>query len=111
MEGARRMKTIFEPEDLAPFREMFREIVKEEMKAVLSGKGTQEDQIMDVSGLCKYLSVTPKWIHERTHLKEIPFCKLSNKQLRFRKRAIDKWLESLSTPAIGQYAGKLRAIR
>lgn len=101
----------FEPEDLAPFREMFREIVKDELKAVLSRKGTQEDEIMDVPGLCKYLSVTAKWIHERTHLKEIPYYKGSNKMLRFRKREIDKWLESVRTPAIGQYTGKLKAIK
>jgi excisionase family DNA binding protein len=105
------MKAQFEPEDLVPLREMFREIVREELKTVLSSKNYHEDQIMDVTGLCKYLSVTPKWIHERTHLKEIPYYKLSNKQLRFRKKDIDKWLETLRTPAINDFKGKLRAIK
>ncbi len=48
-----------------------------------------EDTLLDVPGLCKYLNVTPKWIHERTHLKEIPYYKLSNKHLRFRKKDIE----------------------
>ena len=71
----------------------------------------KDDTIFDVSGLCNYLNVTPKWIHERTHLKEIPYIKLSNKQLRFKKRDIDKWLESLKTPAVNEYKGKLKAIK
>lgn len=70
----------------------------------------QEDTILDVPGLCEYLHVTPKWIHERTHLKEIPHYKLSNKQLRFRKKKIDKWLESVETPALSQYTGRLKAV-
>jgi len=63
----------------------------------------QQDIIFDVPGLCEYLHVTAKWVHERTHLKEIPYYKLSNKQLRFRKKDIDKWLESLKAPAVNEY--------
>jgi predicted DNA-binding transcriptional regulator AlpA len=69
---------------------------------------TEEDDIMDMKGLCAYLKVTPKWVHERTRLHEIPFYKLSNKQLRFRKRDIDKWLDSLKTPAITSLSSKVR---
>ena len=74
-------------------------------------KNSVDDSIFDVPGLCEYLHVTPKWIHSRSHLKEIPYYKLSNKQLRFRKRDIDKWLDSLKTPAINEYRGKLNAVR
>ena len=69
------------------------------------------DGILDMDGLCSYLKVTPKWVHERTHLKEIPFYKLSNKQLRFRKRDIDKWLESLKTPVLNHFTGKMKLPR
>ena len=69
------------------------------------------DGILDMEGLCSYLKVTPKWVHERTHLKEIPFYKLSNKQLRFRKRDIDKWLDSLKTPALNHFTGKMKLLR
>ena len=68
-----------------------------------------DDTILDVSELCKYLHVTPKWIRERTHLKEIPYYKLSNKQLRFRKKDIDKWLDSLNTPFLSEYVGCSKA--
>jgi hypothetical protein len=43
-------------------------------------------------------------------LKEIPFYKLSNKQLRFRKRDIDKWLDSLKTPALNRFTGKMKLL-
>lgn len=82
--------------------------VMEGLKPFLSGKRETraDDIILDVPGLCEYLHVTPKWTHEKTHLKEIPYIKLSNKQLRFRKKDIDKWLESLKTPAISEYRGR-----
>jgi excisionase family DNA binding protein len=69
------------------------------------------DNIMDVKGLCNYLKVTPKWVHERTHLKEIPHYKLSSKQLRFRKRDIDKWLDSMKISAINSLSSKVRLIK
>jgi excisionase family DNA binding protein len=69
------------------------------------------DGILDMEGLCSYLKVTSKWVHERTHLKEIPFIKLSNKQLRFRKRDIDKWLESLRTPAINPLSSRMKLMK
>lgn len=70
----------------------------------------QEDTILDVPGLCEYLHVTPKWVHERTHLKEIPYYKLSNKQIRFNKKDINKWLESCKTASINDFHGKLKRI-
>jgi predicted DNA-binding transcriptional regulator AlpA len=71
----------------------------------------QQDNILDVPRLCEYLHVTSHWVHERTHLKEIPYYKLSNKQLRFRKKKIDKWLDSLETPAINDVRGKIRLVK
>jgi excisionase family DNA binding protein len=102
-----------EPEDLQLFKDILREVVREELKSYPSGMGRDRsaDTVLDVAGVCEYLKVTPKWIHERTHLKEIPFYKLSNKQLRFRKRDIDKWLESLKTPAINQFSGKMKILK
>lgn len=102
------MKTSLEFEDI----QAMAAAVMEQLKPLISGYGKNEDDvILDVPGLAAYLHVTPKWIHERTHLKNIPFYKLSNKQLRFRKKDIDKWLDSLKTPAINQFTGKLRAIK
>lgn len=102
------MKSELEQQDIQAIAEK----VVELLKPYLSQKADrQEDTILDVPGLCKYLHVTPKWIHERTHLKEIPYIKLSNKQLRFRKKKIDKWLETLEIPAINEFGTRLKAVK
>jgi len=76
---------------------------------LLSGMDKQgEDEILDVSSLAAYLKVSTKWIYERTHLKEIPHIKAGG-QLRFRKKIIDKWLDSFKIPAVNQATG-LKAI-
>lgn len=103
------MKTTLETTDIEQIAEKVVELIKPMLSRQQDTR--QEDTIYDVKGLCEYLKVTPKWIHERTHLKEIPYIKLSNKQLRFKRRDIDKWLESLKTPAIDEYRGKLKVIR
>jgi len=85
--------------------------VAELLKPMLSGTGKYGDDIIyDVRGLCAYLSVSDKWIYERTHLKEIPHLKV-NGLLRFRKRDIDKWLNSFNVPAINRPSRVLRAIK
>ncbi|MBA4419050.1 MAG: hypothetical protein C0392_14270, partial [Syntrophus sp. (in: bacteria)] len=76
-----------------------------------TGKDRQEDAVFDVRGLCDYLKVTPKWVYEQTHIKAIPYFKLTNKALRFKRSDIDKWMEKLRTPAITEPTGKLRMLR
>ncbi len=96
------------PQELV--NEIAREVT-ELLKPMLSGNGKYEDDIIyDVPGLCAYLSVSDKWIYERTHLKEIPHLKV-NGILRFRKRDIDKWLSSFNVPAINRPSRVLRAIK
>ena len=102
------MKIDLEPLDV----QIIAEKVVELLKPYLSSKtDRQEDIIFDVSGLCDYLHVTSKWVHERTHLKEIPYHKLSNKQLRFRKKDIDKWLDSMRMLAIHSLSSKVRLLK
>ncbi len=82
--------------------------VIEKLKPLLSGNGRHEDDtIFSVQGLKGYLHVSDKWIYERTHLKEIPHLKV-NGFLRFRKKEIDKWLNSFNIPAASRI---LRAIK
>jgi excisionase family DNA binding protein len=85
----------------------------ESLKPYLAGIGRDqpEGSIMDMDELCNYLKVTPKWVYERTHLNEIPHYKLSNKQLRFKRRDIDKWLESLKTPALHALSSKMKLLK
>jgi excisionase family DNA binding protein len=74
--------------------------VIERLKPLLKGNNKPEDEtIFDVKGLCNYLHVSDKWIYERTHLKAIPHLKV-NGLLRFRKRDIDKWLNSFNVMAL-----------
>ena len=80
-------------------QELVREISQEVVKAIrllLNGK-SEDDTILDVEGLAKYLSVKPNWIYQQTHLNAIPSYRLSS-QLRFRKRDIDKWLDTQKVP-------------
>lgn len=102
------MKTQLEPEDA----QIIAEKVFELLKPYLSSRERScEDILFDVPGLCEYLHVNSHWVHERTHLKQIPYCKLSNKQLRFKKKDIDKWLESLKTSSINDFRGKIKIIK
>jgi len=99
------MKTQLEPEDIQAITDG----LYSKLKPLISTSTSQAHDLMDIKELCDYLKVTRQWVHERTHLKEIPYIKLSNKQLRFRKRDIDRWLDSLQVPVITAYKGKLQA--
>ena len=103
------MKIELEPQDIQAIADKVLDTIKPYLSGV--GKDRQHDVVLDVPGLCDYLKVSAKWIHERTHLREIPFHKLSNKQLRFRKRDIDKWLDSLRTPAINPSSSRVRLLK
>jgi excisionase family DNA binding protein len=102
------MKTELEQADI----EAIAQRVIELLKPLISGNGRQEteDGILDVKGLCDYLHVSVKWIYERTHLKEIPHLKV-NGLLRFRKKDIDKWLNSFNVPALSTPERVLRAVK
>ncbi len=94
-------------------QELVREITQEVVKAIrpmLSGKA-EDNTILDVDGLAEYLSVKSNWIYQQTHLNAIPYHKLGS-QLRFRKREIDKWLDTQKVPAASpQPANFLRRIK
>lgn len=97
------MKTELEPQDI----EAIAKRVVELLKPILSsnGKNSGEDTIFDKEALADYLRVKIKWIYEQTHLKTIPFIKMSNKQLRFKKSHIDKWLDTIEMPATDNPTG------
>ncbi|MBF0487216.1 MAG: helix-turn-helix domain-containing protein [Nitrospirae bacterium] len=98
-----------EREDIELLLEPLTERFIEALKPILSAnvkRDIEPDTIYDVKGLCEYLKVKEKWVYERTHLNEIPFLKIGA-QLRFRKKSIDKWLNSFETPAVNQFSGKL----
>lgn len=48
----------------------------------------------NLTTVARYLRVSPSYIRKRVRHKEIPFFRLGNKILRFRKEDLDRWLES-----------------
>ena len=100
------MQIEFEEKDL----DRIVERVVESLKPLLmpNNKDKEGDcNLFSVKTLGKYLAVSDQWIYERTKLKEIPYLKVG-KFPRFRKNAIDKWLDSLNTPVMGLMAGKIK---
>lgn len=101
------MKTELELQEI----EAIADKVIEKLKPIIcSGDKYEDDIIFDVQGLANYLRVSKAWIYERTHLKEIPHLKIDG-QLRFRKKDIDKWLNTYNIPAVNTHKGILKATR
>jgi excisionase family DNA binding protein len=102
------MKTVLDPEDIKAIAEA----VLQGQKTFLEGtdKRYEDDALFDVQGLAEYLHVSKQWVYERTHLREIPHIKVQG-LLRFRKREIDKWLNSHNVPSTRLNDGKLSLTR
>ncbi len=83
------MKTILDQEDV----ECIARRVVDLMKPFLSAKDDSEDIIFSVDELAEYLRVSAKWVYEHTF--ELPHFKLGG-LLRFRKREIDRVINSLA---------------
>ncbi len=98
----------FEPDDI----EIIARTTVELLQPLLSKDNakTEDDVIFDVQGLADYLKTSKKWVYEQTHLKTIPYLKLGNKQVRFRKSEIDSWLKGLRVPAAEEPTGKRKLI-
>jgi len=93
--------------------DLISEISQRVIKAIkpFLGKVKAEDEtILTVKTLAKYLEVSDQWVYERIHHKEIPFIKIG-KFPRFRKSDIDQWLDSLKTPALNRPPTPIRVIK
>lgn len=101
------MKTQLESEDIQQIAEAVLKIIT----PLLSANGKEKsDVIFTVKSLAEYLEVSDQWVYERVHLKEIPFAKVG-KFPRFKKTDIDRWLDTLKTPAINPLSRRLRAVK
>jgi len=89
-------------------QEISKEVIKK-LRPLLKGK-PENDTIFTVKTLAEYLHVSDQWVYERIHLKEIPFIKIG-KFPRFKKSDIERWLDSLKTPAIHPLSRKLRRVK
>ena len=101
------MKTELEREDIQAIAMEVAGVLK---PLIARNKREDEDIIFDVESLAVYLKVSTKWIYERTHLKEIPHKKVKG-MLRFRKKDIDKWIDSHNVPAVDTPGRILKAIK
>ncbi|MFQ5780212.1 MAG: excisionase family DNA-binding protein [Nitrospiria bacterium] len=73
--------------------------IRAAIKPMLAKCREEDDQIFSVKALAGYLGVSNQWVYERVRLHEIPFIKMG-KFPRFKKADIDRWLDSLQTPAL-----------
>lgn len=78
-----------------------------ELKPLLGQKTAEPDILFTVETLAEYLHVSHQWVYERVHFKEIPYFKMG-KFPRFRKSEIDRWLDTLKTPALCPLSGSLK---
>jgi excisionase family DNA binding protein len=85
--------------DLQEFATVITEVLRKELRVLLAKKTVATESLLTVKTLAQYLHVSEQWVYERVHLKEIPCIKMG-KFPRFKQSDIDKWLETLTTPAV-----------
>jgi excisionase family DNA binding protein len=91
------------------FIEAIAQEVFAKLKPLVAAKTRGEDDLpFNPEQLAAYLGVNKQWVYERVSLGEIPHTKMG-RYLRFRKSAIEKWLDSKSVTATSPYPqiGKL----
>jgi excisionase family DNA binding protein len=86
------MQIDLEKKDIEAISEKVVERLRPLIKA--NGKGG-DNTIFDPQGLAQYLRVDVSWIYKQVGLGGIPFFK-AGKYTRFKKSAIDKWIERQS---------------
>lgn len=79
------------------------------LKPFLQGRG-EDDTLFTVTTLAEYLRVSDQWVYERVHLKEIPYIKMG-KFPRFRKSEVDRWMDTMKTPAINPLPKPLKLLK
>ena len=88
------MKSELEPQDVEDIAQRVSDILRPMLARIERGEvATGSEVILDVKGLAEYLHVTPPWVYKQVSLKTIPYFK-TGKYPRFRKKDIDKWIES-----------------
>ena len=71
--------------------------VSRELSPLLTQPRVEEEPLLTVKTLAKYLQGSEQWVYERVHLKEISRIKVG-KFPRFTRADIDRWLETLKIP-------------
>ena len=94
------MEIEIEQQDIEAIAQRVLETLKPLIARLERSQGNSgNDGILDVKELAEYLKVKSSWIYKQVSHKTIPYFK-SGKYPRFRKRDIDKWIESRTTRPI-----------
>ena len=101
------MRSELEPHDI----EAIVSKVVEELRPILASnnRGKEEDMIFDKKKLAEYLNVSVKWVDGYKSL-GMPYYTLKG-HVRFRKSAIDKWLDQHNVPAVNRIDKLMRDIK
>ncbi len=100
------MKLQFDTEDI----QAIAKAVAEEIKPLLLKRPSHEsDVILTPEQLAKYLQVDVGWVYKAVNSKAIPFIK-AGKYLRFKKSAIDRWIEEQTTKPVTDIKNFLRRL-
>ncbi len=91
------MKFEIEPQDVEAIAKRVSEIIKPMLSH--TQRKDEKDTIFDVKGLAEYLCVDSSWVYKQVSVRAIPFLKVG-KYTRFRKRDIERWMESQSRKPI-----------
>jgi len=86
------MKSELEQQDIEIIAQRVVQLLKPLLSQANKGESANES-IFTVETLAEYLKVDPTWVYKQVSLKALPYFK-SGKYIRFRKRDIDKWLDS-----------------
>jgi excisionase family DNA binding protein len=100
-----------ENKDIDRIAKKVRDEVKEALRYFIENNRCDTEEIFDVEGLARYLKVNRSWIYEKTHRNDLPYYKIG-RFLRFRKKEIDRWLDSqkrLAAPS-GSLPSRMRSI-
>jgi len=81
--------------ELSDIQAIAQQVIKA-IKPILAKNKPEDDTLFDVEGLAKYLIVDLPWIYQNQ--KSLPRFKVG-RFVRYRKKEIDKWLESQRIPA------------
>ena len=94
-----------------PVIESIAQRVVESLRPLLvPNKGECEEVILTPDQLAGYLGIGKQRVYEAVSLKTIPYFKVG-KSLRFRRSAIEKWIESQSVPPASPHPRHLGIVK
>ncbi len=104
------MNVKFEQDDIEAIAETVTVEVLKALNPLLPKGKADTDPLMDIGECSKYLGVKEQWLYKRVSFKEIPYIK-AGRFLKFRRSAIDRWLEENQVPQVNLLSAKLKAVK